>query len=79
MSKEEKNKEIVSRYFDEYWVKRNTSIVDELCSEDFLISYPNHGAHRGKTAAKKMLDDFVKVSESYSASYILLLTAEGIS
>jgi hypothetical protein len=43
MSIEKANKAIIAKYFDEYWAKGNVSIEDELCSDDFLISYPNHG------------------------------------
>jgi hypothetical protein len=61
MSVEKQNKAIVEKYFEEYWAKGNVSIVDELCSEDFLISYPNHGPRRGKSEAKRMLTEFREV------------------
>lgn len=61
MSIEQTNKTIVGKYFDEYWAKGNVSIVDELCSDDFLISYPNHGPRRGKAEAKRMLSEFREV------------------
>jgi PhoPQ-activated pathogenicity-related protein len=60
---EQRNKAIVAKYFDEYWVKGNVDIVDELCSDDFLISYPNHGHHHGKEGAKKMLSEFMEVAQ----------------
>lgn len=65
MTLEQKSKEIVQKYFEEYWTKGNVSIVDKLCSDDFLISNPNHGAHRGKAAAKKMLSDFREVGSPF--------------
>ena len=61
MSIERNNKAIVAKYFDEYWAKGNVSIVDELCSDDFLISYPNHGPRHGKEGAKRMLSEFREV------------------
>ena len=58
----ERNKAVVNAYFDRYWAKGDSSVVDELCTDDFLISYPNHGSHHGKKAAKAMIDDFREVS-----------------
>ncbi|KAJ5611042.1 hypothetical protein N7510_007761 [Penicillium lagena] len=58
MTIEEQNKAIVAKYFDEYWAKGNVSIVDDLCSDDFLMVYPNHGPRHGKAGAKKMLSEF---------------------
>jgi hypothetical protein len=60
---EQRNKSIVAKYFEEYWVKGNVSIVDELCSDDFIMSYPNHGPRHGKEGAKKMLTEFMEVSK----------------
>jgi hypothetical protein len=65
MSLLERNKAVVLKYFDEYWAKGNVSVVDELCSEDFLISYPNHGPRRGKVEAKKMISEFREVRLSF--------------
>ena len=62
MSAQEKNKEVIAKYFTEYWGKLNPGIVDELCSDDFMISYPMHGPKYGKEAAKQMLVDFKAVS-----------------
>ena len=58
---EQRNKAVVAKYFEEYWVKGNVSIVDELCSDDFVMSYPNHGPRHGKEGAKKMLTEFMEV------------------
>jgi predicted ester cyclase len=81
MSVEEKNKAIVSEYFEQYWAKGNVSIVDKLCSDDFLINYPNHGPRRGKEGAKKMLADFREVSIIillYACFYMLLTDRKAI-
>ena len=61
-SVQEKNKQIVARYSEEFWGKCNPDIVDELCSDDFLSNYPMHGPRRGKQAAKQMLVEFREVS-----------------
>ena len=60
-SVQEKNKQIVARYSEEFWGKCNPNIVDELCSDDFLSNYPMHGPRRGKQAAKQMLVEFKEV------------------
>jgi hypothetical protein len=62
MSVQDMNKEVIAKYFSEYWGKLNPDIVDELCSDDFMISYPMHGPKYGKEAAKQMLVDFKAVS-----------------
>ncbi|KAL6803122.1 hypothetical protein GGI42DRAFT_20560 [Trichoderma sp. SZMC 28013] len=55
---QERNKQIVARYSEEFWGKCNPDIVDELCSDDFVSNYPMHGRREGKTEAKKMLLEF---------------------
>lgn len=52
---QEKNKAVVQKYFEEYWGKGNVNVVDEVCTDNFVIDYPMHGPRRGKEAAKKML------------------------
>jgi hypothetical protein len=54
---EKRTKAVVANYFEEYWVKGNVSVVDELCSDRFIISYPNHGPCHGKEGAKKIVYD----------------------
>lgn len=58
---ESKNLQLVAKYFTEYWSNANPNIVDELCHDDFTMSYPMHGVRRGKTDAKKMLMDLKEV------------------
>ncbi|KAL9477312.1 hypothetical protein ACSS6W_007153 [Trichoderma asperelloides] len=75
---EQRNKAIISKYFEEYWVKGNVSIVDELCSDDFIMSYPNHGPRHGKEGAKKMLTEFMEAFPDLAfRSYQTPLIAEG--
>lgn len=72
MSLEQMNKKIVSEYFDRYWVNRDVSVVDELCSDDFVQSYPNHGPRHGKAGAKKMLSDFTQVIQNNPYMLVLI-------
>ncbi|KAM0522389.1 hypothetical protein ACHAPE_001978 [Trichoderma viride] len=75
---EQRNKAVVARYFEEYWVKGNVSVVDELCSDDFIMSYPNHGPRHGKEGAKKMLTEFMEAFPDLTfRSYQTPLIAEG--
>ncbi|KAL6904293.1 hypothetical protein GGI43DRAFT_400084 [Trichoderma evansii] len=75
---EQRNKAIVAKYFEEYWVKGNVSIVDELCSDDFVMSYPNHGPRHGKEGAKMMLTEFMEAFPDLTfRSYQTPLIAEG--
>ncbi|KAE8412667.1 hypothetical protein BDV36DRAFT_287665 [Aspergillus pseudocaelatus] len=72
------NKAVVQKYFEEYWGKGNTNIVDELCDDHFVIDYPMHGPRRGKEAAKKMLIEFRQAFPDISFhAYKLPLIAEG--
>lgn len=59
---QERNKQIVARYSEEFWGKCNPDIVDELCSDHFVSNYPMHGRREGKEEAKKMLLEFKEVS-----------------
>ncbi|KAF2105034.1 NTF2-like protein [Rhizodiscina lignyota] len=58
MSTEERNKAVINEYFDRYWAKGDVSVVDELCTDDVIQHYPNHGARYGRAGMKKMLSDF---------------------
>jgi len=60
-TEQEKNKQIVARYSEEFWGKGNLEIVDELCADDILSNYPMHGPRRGKQAVKQMLAEFKAV------------------
>lgn len=64
---QEKNKQIVARFSEEFWGKCNPDIVDELCSDDFVSHYPMHGRRQGKEEVKKMLLEFKQVSSSGSS------------
>lgn len=63
-----KNKAVVQKYFEEYWGQGNVDVVDEVCSEGFVIDYPMHGPRHGKEAAKKMLIEFRDVGSPTDCS-----------
>lgn len=74
MSLESRNKAVVQEYFDRYWAKGDSSVVDELCTDEFLISYPTRGSHHGKKEAKAMIDGFREVYLSLNFSPLAMLT-----
>src|ERR1043165_3898819 len=53
MSKESENKEIVGRWFSDFWGERcNLAIVDELAAPDMLLQYSLHAPRRGRQDIK---------------------------
>lgn len=40
------NLQLVAKYFTEYWGKANPDVVDEVCHDDWTMSYPMHGIRR---------------------------------
>lgn len=59
MSKEQKNKELVGRWFTGFWGKTyNPAIVDELAAPDMLLQYSLHAPRRGHADIKAFMSDF---------------------
>lgn len=59
MTKEQHNKEIVGRWFTEFWGKTcNLAIVDELAAPDMLLQYSLHAPRRGRDDIKRFMTDF---------------------
>jgi predicted ester cyclase len=59
MSKEQENKEIVGRWFTEFWGKTcNLAVVDELAAPDMLLQYSLHAPRRGRDDIKRFMTDF---------------------
>ncbi|SEO46612.1 SnoaL-like polyketide cyclase [Rhodospirillales bacterium URHD0017] len=59
MSKEQENKEIVGRWFTEFWGKScNLAVVDELAAPDMLLQYSLHAPRRGRDDIKRFMTDF---------------------
>lgn len=51
----ERNKELVARWWDEYWGALNPDIVDELATEDIRWYYPLAGEVQGRAAVKQRI------------------------
>jgi predicted ester cyclase len=59
MSKEERNKEIVGRWFTYFWGKDvDLSIVDELAAPNMLLKYSLHDPRNGHDDIKAFMTDF---------------------
>jgi predicted ester cyclase len=59
MSREQENKEIVGRWFTEFWGKTcNLAVVDELAAPDMLLQYSLHAPRRGRDDIKRFMTDF---------------------
>jgi predicted ester cyclase len=59
MSKEQENKEVVGRWFSEFWGKTcNLAVVDELAAPDMLLQYSLHAPRRGRDDIKRFMTDF---------------------
>ena len=59
MSREEKNKAIVGRWFTEFWGKNvNLSVIDEIAAPDMLLKYSLHEPRRGQKDIKSFMTDF---------------------
>ncbi|KAM0262788.1 hypothetical protein ACHAQJ_001582 [Trichoderma viride] len=58
LSVPELNRQVVTRYFQEFWTNGNIDVVDELCDDNVTIFYPLHGRMVGKAAAKDVIARF---------------------
>jgi len=59
MSKEDDNKAIVGRLFNNFWGKTcDLSIVDEIAAPDMLLHYSLHEPRRGRDDIKAFMTDF---------------------
>jgi predicted ester cyclase len=59
MRKEENNKAVVGRWFDEFWGRHvNLGVVDELAAPDMLLKYSLHESRRGRDDIKAFMTDF---------------------
>ena len=54
----EQNKDLVSRWFSEFWGALNPAVVDELAAEDVRLYYPLGGESRGREAVKNRILGF---------------------
>jgi predicted ester cyclase len=59
MSKEQENKEIVGRWFTEFWGNPwNPKVIDELAAPDMLLQYSLHEPRRGRADVKDFMTGF---------------------
>jgi predicted ester cyclase len=59
MSKEQDNKAIVGRWFNDFWGKNcNLGIIDELAAPNMLLQYSLHEPRRGRADIKAFMADF---------------------
>jgi len=59
MSKEDDNKAVVGRWFENFWGKTyNPDIVDEIASPDMLLHYSLHQPRRGREDIKAFMSGF---------------------
>ena len=78
MSKEEKHKATVGRWFTEFWGKTcNLDIVDELAAPDMLLQYSLHAPRKGPADIKAFMSDFRKAFPDLSFWGAADLIAEG--
>jgi predicted ester cyclase len=73
----QQNKEIVTRWFGEYWGKGNPDIVDELRADDLLFRYPMQGELHRRDAVKKLIIDFGAAFPDVTFEVTAPLVAEG--
>ena len=59
MSKEQENKEIVGRWFTEFWGPTwNPRVIDELAAPDMVLQYSLHAPRRGRDDVRAFITDF---------------------
>ena len=59
MSKEQENKEIVGRWFTEFWGNPwNPKVIDELAAPDMLLQYSLHEPRRGRDDVRDFMTGF---------------------
>jgi len=78
MTKEERNKEIVGRWFKGFWGNPwDPSIIDELASPDILLQYSLHAPRRGIKDVKAFIVGFRKAFPDLGFAGAADLIAEG--
>ena len=78
MSREQDNKAIVGRWFNDFWGKTcNLAIVDELADPNMLLQYSLHEPRRGREDIKAFMTDFRKAFPDLSFWGAAELIAEG--
>ena len=59
MSKQDDNKAVVGRWFNDFWGKNvNLAVVDDIAAPDMLLKYSLHAPRRGRDDIKAFMTDF---------------------
>ncbi len=59
MNKEQQNKEIVGRWFTQFWGNPwNPGVIDELAAPDMLLQYSLHAPRRGREDVRDFITGF---------------------
>jgi predicted ester cyclase len=59
MSKEDDNKAVVGRWFNEFWGKTaKLSVIDEIAAPDMLLKYSLHEPRRGRADIRAFMTNF---------------------
>ena len=78
MTIEQKNKDIVGRWFTNFWgAKCDLSIVDELAAPDMLLQYSLHAPRRGRADIKAFMTAFREAFPDLAFSGTANLLADG--
>ena len=78
MTKEQENKEIVGRWFAEFWGNPwNPKVIDDLAAPDMLLQYSLHEPRRGREDVRDFITSFRKAFPDLSFSGAADLIAEG--
>jgi predicted ester cyclase len=77
-SRTQQNKEIVGRWFKEFWGNPwNPKVVDELATPDILLEYSLHAPRRGHDDVKAFMTGFREAFPDLSFAGAADLIAEG--
>ena len=78
MANAQKNKDIVARWFTNFWGARcDLGIVDELAAPDMLMQYSLHAPRRGRADIKAFMAGFRQAFPDLAFSGAADLIAEG--
>ena len=73
------NKEVVDRWFTEYWGELNPDVVDELGAEGMTMHYPLGGESQGREEVKSRITGYKKMFPDGGFELTADLVAEGDS
>jgi predicted ester cyclase len=78
MSREQENKEIVGRWFKEFWGNPwNPAVIDELAAPDMLLQYSLHAPRRGRDDVRNFMTGFRAAFPDLAFGGAAELLAEG--